>query len=155
MYLLSLYIVLQMDSGDRIDAVLPQYDTSEKNIEYTNDFEYRGWLRKLFCMVTPEDMKTDLDIDEISRDEMDYDEEAASKYMDHILNSTVKHPLFADLYQCAAGLMFSVDRSVGLCVLLSYDYLPWFHRCLCCFFETPDEFNETHPDYVKLREKIV
>lgn len=129
-----------------------KYDTSEKNIYYSNDFEYRAWMRRLFCMVSPKDI--DQDIDEVSRDEMDYDDVSTSLLLDHIYESTSHNSLFQQLYECAAALMLSEDKSIGLCVLFSYNYFQYFHKCLCCFFETPDEFTENHPVYLQMREKI-
>ena len=128
------------------------YDISQKNIQYSNDFEYRAWIRRMFCMTLPEEMDTD--IDEVSRDEMNYDDTSTSLYLDHIYESTSHNTLFQKLYECAAALMLSEDKSIGLCVLFSYDYFKYFHECLCCFFETPDEFTEKHPAYMRMREKI-
>lgn len=128
------------------------YNTFEKNIQYSNDFEYRAWIRKLFCMTSPENIQDD--IDDISRDEIDYDDSSASLFLDHIYESTSKNDLFQKLYKCAAALMLSEDKSIGLCVLFSYDYFSFFHNCLCCFFENPDEFTENHPSYIRMREKI-
>jgi hypothetical protein len=96
----------------------------------------------------------DQDIDEESRDEMNYDEDTASHVMDHIYQATSTNPVFQCLYDSAAALMFSEDREIGLCVLFSYDYLVCFHPCLCCFFTQPEEFTEAHPTYIRMREKL-
>ena len=131
------------------------YNITQKKIQYSNDFEYRAWMRRLFCMTSPEETKElDSEIDEVSRDEMDYDDTSSSLYLDHIYESTYQNSIFQQLYQRAAALMLSEDKSIGLCVLFSYDYFQCFHECLCCFFETPDEFTENHPTYVRMREKI-
>jgi hypothetical protein len=95
------------------------------------------------------------DIDEITRDEQDYDEFAASKTMDFVYEKTFEHVLFQELYDIAASKMISMDRSIGLAVLFSYDYMALFHRCLCCYFTKPEDFTETHDSYVSLKKKLV
>ena len=128
------------------------YDTTEKNVTYSNDFEYRAWLRRLMCMIPPKDI--DPDIDEISLDEMTFDERASEAALNYVYDRTQHHPLFQELYSLAAATMFSLDRSFGISVLFSYDYMALFHQCICCFFETPDEFTETYSPYVCLRKKL-
>jgi len=130
----------------------PNYDTTITEINYSGDFEYRSWIRRVFCMASLENI--DEDIDEISRDEMNFDAESTSRALDDIFENTKSHHLFQKLYESAAALMISVDHSIGLCVLFSYDYFPYFHRCLCCYYETPHEFTESHPSYLELHSKI-
>lgn len=72
------------------------YNLSEKVIQYNNDFEYRAWLRKLFCMRfsdEDEDNKNngptpitneDDDMDIITRDELDYNEQASIDALDYV-----------------------------------------------------------------------
>jgi hypothetical protein len=120
------------------------------DIQYENDLQYRKCLRSLFCMISHESL--DKDLDEVTMDENNYDEEKSKKAMDYVYSRTTNHPLFNHLYEKAAALMFSVDKSIGLCVLFSYDYLQCFHNCLKCFFQEPEQFNEkSHPyqDLVK------
>lgn len=120
------------------------------DIQYENDFQYRKCLRNVFCMISRESL--DKDLDEVTMDENNYDEEKSKKAMDYVYSRTTNHPLFNHLYEKAAALMFSVDKSIGLCVLFSYDYLHCFHNCLKCFFQEPEQFNEkSHPyqDLVK------
>lgn len=138
-----------MDNNNNIAIT---YNISQNNIEYSNDFEYRTWMRRLFCMKSPEEM--DSEIDEVSRDEMDYDDTSSSLVLDHIYDKTSQNTLFQQLYERAAVLMLSEDKSIGLCVLFSYHYFKYFHECLCCFFESPAEFTENHPTYLRMREKI-
>jgi hypothetical protein len=106
-------------------------------------------------MVSPNIIIDTDDIDEITRDEQDYDESAASKTMDFVYEKTCEHVLFQELYDIAASKMISMDRSIGLAVLFSYDYMALFHQCLCCYFNKPEEFTETHDSYVSLKKKLV
>lgn len=115
------------------------YNTSEKNMSYSNDFEYRACLRRLFCMTSP---TIDEDIDEISRDEQDFDMDTTTKILDYVYETTSNHPAFQELYDIAASKMISMDRSIGLSVLFSYDYFALFHGCLCSFYENPSAFNK-------------
>lgn len=137
------------------------YNITEKNVYYTNDFEYRAWLRRLLCMVPPNDGTStndiendDDDLDEITRDELNYDEKAAEHSLNYVYDRTHNHPLFQELYSLAAGVMFSLDKNIGLSVLFSYDYMALFHQCLCCYFENPDEFDDKHAAYTCIRKKL-
>jgi hypothetical protein len=109
-------------------------------------------------MISPEVEKDGMDdsfeIDEITRDELDYDESAASKILDFVFEKTFENALFQELYDIAAAKMISMDRSIGLAVLFSYDYMALFHRCLCCYFTNPADFSETSDSYVCLKKKI-
>ena len=128
------------------------YQYHIRDVEYYDDLEYRKWLRKLFCMTPPKDLDTDLD--EITMDENNYDEEAAKKAMDSIYENTHKHPVFRILYEKAAGCMLSMDNEIGLAVLFSYDYMAMFHKCIQRFFESSDEFNEECNEYKQLHAKL-
>jgi hypothetical protein len=128
------------------------YDISEKEIKYSNDFEYRSSLRKVFGMKRPEDLSDD--IDEISRDEQDFDMENTSRCLDYVYDSTCNNPLFQELYDSAAEKMISMDRSIGLSVLFSYDYFAGFHKCLCCYYEDPDNFSEKTGAFIELKKKL-
>jgi len=121
-------------------------------IQYSNDYEYRASLRKLFSMKRV--IKVDPDIDEITCDEQDYDVDATSQKLDFILEQTGGNPWFQELYDIAASKMISTDRNIGLSVLFSYDYLVYFHKCLCSFFDDPDGFNDSNVAFVALKKKI-
>ena len=129
------------------------YDISKKDLIYKNDFEYRKTVRQLFCMVSPNNPDLD-EVDEITRDEQDYDAESTEHMMNYLFNQTKYNVGFQSLYDIAAARMFSMDRSIGLAVLCSYDYLALFHKCLCRFFEDQDEFDETSNEYQALYKKI-
>ena len=109
-------------------------------ISYSNNEEYRQCLRNLFSMVPKIDK--DLNLDPISEDEYNYDEESAAKALDFLDEKTKNHPLFIKLYQKAAEKMLSHDISIGLSVLCSYDYLYLFHLCIREFIESPSTFQE-------------
>lgn len=121
-------------------------------ISYSNDLEYRNCMRNLFSMNHAEEIIDD--IDDISKDENDYDTDASTKALDFIYLQTCFIPCFQSLYDVAASKMLSMDREIGLAVLFSYDYMSLFHKCVCCFLENPQDFNEMTEDYIRLYEKI-
>jgi len=131
-------------------ANLPYQHTLD--IVYINDMQYRQCLRDVFCMIPHDD--SDDEIDEITRDENNYDEENAKKALDYIYCNTNEHPLFNHLYKKAASHMLSLDESIGLSVLCSYDYLQMFHKCVQCFMNERDNFNDMNPSYVKLNNAL-
>lgn len=137
------------DSSDILWS-LP-YNYSNK-VSYQNDFEYRACLRKLFCMTYPEDL--DPDIDEVSRDELDFDQYACDKSLEYVYIKTINRPVFQKLYDAGAAAMISTDRSIGLSVLFSYDYMGLFHNCLMDFFTSPETFDENSPSFVSLHKKL-
>ena len=129
-------------------------------IQYENTSEYRICLRNLFQM-NPEkfiiNTTHEYDIngmDDESRDELSYDETAASGIMDYIFEKTRNNSLFMTLYEQSAALMFSVDKEIGLSVLLSYDYMADFHNCLVLFLKSPELFNDKTPCYSILMKKV-
>ena len=128
------------------------YQYQLHDIHYNNDSGYRSCMRKLFCMITHEDLDSDLDI--ITKDENNYDEESAQKAMDFIYEKTHNHPLFQILYEKAAACMFSSDHGIGLAVLFSYDYMASFHKCIQRFFTNPDNFNEECDEYKEIHTKL-
>lgn len=128
------------------------YDISQKEMKYSNDFEYRSCVRKVFGMKSPDNL--DKDIDEVSYDEQDFDMENTSKCLDYVYESTSNNPLFQELYDSAAEKMISMDRSIGLSVLFSYDYFAGFHKCLCCYYEDPEKFDDKSVEYIELKEKL-
>jgi hypothetical protein len=125
-------------------------------VAYNNDFEYRACLRKLFCMILPNDTDAtiDDDIDEVTRDELNFDQTACDTSMTFVYDKTIHHPLFQRLYDTSAAFMISTDRSIGLSVLFSYDYLKLFHNCLNAFFVNPETFDENSPAFTRLWKKL-
>jgi hypothetical protein len=140
------------EAGFGRPQVPPIYNISEKTMSYNNDFEYRACLRQLFCMKRPADL--DEDIDEISRDEQDFDMDATTKTLDYVYETTCNHSAFQELYDNAAAKMISMDRSIGLSVLFSYDYFALFHSCLCSFYNDQNEFSKESEEYKTLVKKL-
>jgi hypothetical protein len=104
-------------------------------LSYTNDEEYRKSIRNLFQMKS--DSYPDIvhsDIDEVSRDELEYDENSAYSAMEYVFENTRNVPIFIAMYEQAASFMFSTDINIGMAVLFSYDYLLLFHNCLREYF---------------------
>lgn len=96
---------------------------------YSNNKEYRAYLRDFFQMksnLPDKDGNNNNDIDEETLDEMNYDETSVSDHLNDIYYKTKNITAFCELYRIAAGHMFSVDLETGLTVLLSYDYLFYF-----------------------------
>jgi hypothetical protein len=92
------------------------------------------------------------DIDEETKDELLYDEQKTSIVMDELYNATKHNELFNELYDLAAATMFSTDRTIGQAVLLSYDYLCYFHNCLASFLK--GEFDNKNEYYLLLKIKL-
>jgi hypothetical protein len=94
-------------------------------------------------------------MDEESRDELMYDNDAVIAIMGNLFELTRDNVLFQNLYDLAAEKMISTNREIGQAVLFSYDYLPLFHKCLAGFLRNPDGFNDSNEFYVALLKKIV
>lgn len=130
---------------------------------YDSDKEYRAFLRKIMQMdptkfYETEEIKcdpTDPKVSEETIDEYNYDGEAVAKYLDGVYDQTKDRPEFLRLYTAAAALMFSEKPDIGLAVLMSYDYLAWFHAVYMNYLQNPDEWNaETDEFYKKLIDRI-
>ena len=136
-----------------------QYSINNK-VEYTNNYEYRLCLRDLFNMDKKiyEDKIKNIEkhnqenLDDISKDEISYDENAASLMMEYIFNSTKDIIEYQELYKNAALKMFSEDLTIGQSVLMSYDYLYLYHLCLVDFFK--NGFNKDFHYFIKLSELL-
>lgn len=121
-------------------------------VKYNNDHEFRMTLRNLFQMNLK---KYDEDIDLITNDENNYDDEAVTKVLDYIFLLTKNNSSFMELYTNAAALMLSTDPSIGLSILFSYDYLKDFHLCLKSFKQDPSKFGQEHPSYKNIKNRLV
>jgi len=127
----------------------------ELKIEYTNTSEYRECLRKLFKM--NKDFKEEIKeienhnqekLDDITKDEFSYDNDAAAIMMEFTYKHTINIPEFKELYKKAALRMFSEDLTIGQAVLFSYDYLYYYHSCLVEIFN--NRFNKKFKLYENL-----
>jgi len=126
------------------------------NIQYSTDQEYRKCLRDVFQMDSTQfpDVK-DMDLDQVTADEMMYDEKAASRTMEHVFENTFQHKDFILLYEKAASFMFSIDTNIGLTILFGYDYLDLFHPLLSGFFSNMDNKTlSSMSEYKQLYEKL-
>lgn len=133
-------------------SIITSYDTSVREISYTCDREYRAVFRRIFRMKM---IKSDMTIvDTVTADELNFDVDTASALMDAIFDQTERESLFQELYNHAAAKMFSLDRTIGMAVLFSYDYFVDFHRCLCVWLMEPLSWTSSHPAFQTMLEKI-
>ena len=105
-----------------------------QNVEYHDDFSYRENIRNVFGMNVCADL--DNDYDEVTRDELLYEDAAMSKGLDSIYEKTKDVADFKTIYKISAGFMLSTDPNIGLAVIFSYDYFALFHHCLVDFLKT-------------------
>jgi hypothetical protein len=122
-----------------------------KDSTYNNDVSYRQCLRNMFEM---NEQMPHKEIDDITNDENNYDEESMSKSMDIVYEKTKDNVLFQNLYQHGAAKMFSLDQEIGMAVLCSYDYFHLFHMCLKDFFHDFVSFTEESESYKRLLLKV-
>lgn len=132
------------------------------DIKYSNDIEYRKCIRKLIKdnkQPTPQTESekdpgyTDTD-DDITNDELDYDVFSASNFLKEVYNNTSASKEFMLLYKYVAAVMFSTDENTGFVILLSYDNLEIFHKCLGVFYTTGGTCLD-NPYYTELLKKFI
>lgn len=123
----------------------------DTEVNYHDNVGYRQVLRELFNMKIDAIELVD-DLDDESRDELLFDEETMSKSMDVLCEQTKDDPCFQELYDLGAARFFSTDRGIGIAVLMSYDYLCFFHDCLVCFDK--GELHNQHPSFLALKEQL-
>lgn len=124
-------------------------------MQYVNNTEYRQCLRNFFHMNSEtyqKNIQQDWDAETI--DEMSYDDEAASKILDQIYESTKHNILFDKIYLSAAAKMMSLDPEIGLAICMSYDYFKGFCACLDLYRKTPAQFTEESKQYRDLYTKL-
>ena len=132
----------------------------ETPVEYNNTEQYRQCIRALFEMdqTVYEQRIKDIEnhnqevLDDITRDEMSYDDAAAIQVMDYVYFCTKDVVEFKELYYKAALRMFSEDPNIGIAVLFSYDYLQLFHLCLVEFFS--EKFIVSFEPYRELVKRL-
>lgn len=123
--------------------------------------QYRNYIRGLFNMKLDQIKLENEQIqqmnqetwDPVTQDEMNYDEQSASQFMNFVETSTISNTAFQILYKKAAAKMFSQDLGIGLSILFSYDYLHLFHLCLCDFFHT-NSFDENNTHFIALSNSL-
>lgn len=109
-------------------------ESSDDFMNYNNDEEYRMCLRKLAGMKS----EPNKDLDAISQDEFDFDEDSINQFLTTIYEATKHEELFQELYEYAAATMISTDPEIGLVVLYSYDYMKLFHLCVLEYLKNKD-----------------
>jgi len=126
-------------------------------VDYSNSQEYRECVRRIFQMDSSKypEMAKDPEIDAESRDENEYDEDASAKAIETIFEKTRNCPAIDELYLLAAARMFSTEQDIGLAILMSYDYLFFFHPILAEFFGNHETFeNKNHPLILEITSKL-
>jgi hypothetical protein len=96
-------------------------------------FRFSPEKRTYYANVKSVDLDIDfdeIDLDPISKDEMELDMDALEEGMDILFLATHEDPVFRTLYEYAAGRMFSTDPKIGQAVLCSYDTFPWYFSCV-------------------------
>jgi hypothetical protein len=137
-----------------------KYDTSNPFIEYTANKEYRACIRNIFginkttIMGHLEKQYILNDLDEETIDELCIDLDCMDGLMKDLYEITKNNVLFQTLYDYAAAKLISIDRTIGQCILFSYDYFYLFHPCICVYLTHPDQFTEECPYYIQLKEKL-
>lgn len=131
-------------------------------ITYKSNKEYRHWIRRIFHFT--KDAKTyyanlnetdfETDIDEESKDEMDYDYDSMKIGLDLLFETTIIEPIFEDMYLLAATTMFSTDVKIGQVVLCSYDYFYLYFTCLWHFYLEKDTKIDTLPSYQNIMSRL-
>jgi hypothetical protein len=133
----------EMTQNANIANLLSQYEyPTDMIIQYQDTREYRNCLRRLFGMSSTKYPDIHPDVDDESKDELEFDEDASSIAMEYVYSKTKDHPIFQQLYSFAAARILSLDHQIGMSVLFSYDYLEIYHYCLVSFFSGDvDEYN--------------
>jgi len=128
------------------------YPTNDK-VKYTTDAEYRQSLRNLFKM--NEHLSNNQYLDEISKDENNYDEQTVKLWIDWISEETQNCYELNELYKLAAATMISLDRHTGLAVLFSFDYFEDFHSLLSIYFKNVINDLEMTSPYERLWNRLI
>lgn len=127
---------------------------TEKKVEYSNDAGYRQCLRELFGMKYQTDVLGNTEMDDISKDENNYDSQMTDLWMKWISEETKGCYELNELYKLAAATMISLDRDTGLAVLFSFDYFAEFHKLLVQFFACPERDLEMCSSYERLWNRL-
>lgn len=104
-------------------------------VDYKNDKEYRDLIRVIFGLKEQTHITNDDDLDVISKDEQNYDQETISRCLNVISDLTKDSYELNELYKLASATMMSLERDIGLAVLFSFDYFKDFHLVLSAYFQ--------------------
>ena len=136
---------------------LPSY------LSYTNDTEYRNSIRNVFQMDTTQicpyaDLTAEeidmSQIDDVSKDEMQYDMKSMDIRLSELFELTKEIPLFQDLYTRAAARMFSEDRLIGQVVLCAYDNFALYYSVIWFFLHGGVRSVEISNEYQRLSAQL-
>jgi len=111
------------------------YNTSLE-VNYDHDDQYRALLSQVFYSESLEYTDT------------------ITTGMDYLWEKTKSCPLFIKLYVLGAAKLMSEDPSMGLAIMLSYDYFSDFHILLREWFREPETVTESSIQYQKLCEML-
>ena len=109
-------------------------------INYGTSTEYRAHIRHIFRFDPTEKFTyngklTDFsELDQITQDELLFDNKNLSASMDVLFEDTKTEPFFQDMYLHAAGQMFSTDLQIGQAILCSYDTFNLYFACVWYFY---------------------
>jgi len=118
------------------------------SVNYNDNVSYRKCLRDVFGMTEtathhcPDAAVGAQDVDPETVDEYFYDEPQFKKVIEDVYRNTIDEVDFEELYETAAGFMFSNDLETGLTVLFAYDYFCWFHPLLVKYLSQEPYKNE-------------
>lgn len=124
------------------------------NVQYNNNAEYRQALRDLFKMDQQFDVINNDMLDDISKDEQNFDEKVMKKRIEWVLEQTKDCYELNELYKLAAATMITLDLDTGLSVLFSFDYFDNFHQILVLFFKYPNKDLELFAPYERLWNRL-
>lgn len=122
-------------------------------VKYDDNLGYRDCVRRVFNMDVS-GIEIQDDIDDVTKDEMIYDDKNVSAGLDYLYDKTKGVNAFRDLYLVGASRMFSENLEIGMAVVFSYDYFELFHLCLVDFFNAGETITADNENYVKLHKKI-
>jgi hypothetical protein len=128
------------------------------DVKYHSNTEYRALFRQITQMDTSkyvDNINTLPDVDDETLDEYNFDNEQVDVFLNKIVQTTMSIPEFQHIYELAAARMFSIDKEIGITILLSYDYLYLFYPLLCDFIHTPSSFQfQSNTYYTELLRKL-
>jgi len=128
---------------------MPNYDITSPSIQYSNDIEYQELFRFIFYNARTQIDKTTVhDNQEDNDDELFYDEKIVNHAIDELYQLTKRNVLFQNLYKKAAAKVMSMNKTIGQCILFSYDYFREFHPCICRFLY--EHYQKTQPEFIEV-----
>lgn len=124
---------------------------------YSNNKEYRKTLRLFFDM-NISNIESEIEhcnYDDETHDELLFDDMAVNRHMTFMMEKTKGNILFDELYHLASAKMFSTNKEIGLCILLSYDFFHDFHHLWNSYIENPQTFSKTNEFFILLQNRLI